>query len=213
MARTLNILLVDNNAELRARMAEFVATELTALGDLRVGEASDGPGALAQFDETAWDIVVLDVALPGESGLQVLPRLMAKRPQVRVVMCSSHVDPPLIQASFQRGALAYVVKEDAPDELAAAIESVLRGQIYRSTRAAEPGVSAGWLSPANAPDGRRRPVRPVTEDEAKAALARAALTIHTAQAVLAQSHRIVAAVVARREAVQRRIKPADNVLM
>ena len=74
-----NILVVEDNPGMRARLVGLLQTDLAGAV---VGAANDGPSALALFKQSRWDVVVLDISLPGESGIRVLEKLRALSPRL-----------------------------------------------------------------------------------------------------------------------------------
>jgi DNA-binding NarL/FixJ family response regulator len=95
-----------------------------------VGEAADVAGTVALARDLAPDVLLLDVGLPGGSGLDVIPRLKGVAPGCRVVMVTMHARLELVAACFRAGAMGYVVKDSAASSLVAAIEAVLRGERF-----------------------------------------------------------------------------------
>jgi DNA-binding NarL/FixJ family response regulator len=143
---TVRVLVVDDDTALRGRLVALLKSEL---GDVAAGEAEDGARALALFSQSAWDVVVLDVSMPGMSGMAVLDAIKARVPRQAVVMCSTHGGAVMVMASFKRGASGYVVKEDVPDELAPAIRCALNGRTYASRHSGAP-QTAGLADQARA---------------------------------------------------------------
>jgi two-component system, NarL family, invasion response regulator UvrY len=123
------ILVVDDSALLRKSIARLLINQIYSA---EIGEAGDAASALVQFGNAAWDVVVLDISMPGVSGLTVLDKVQNLRPGQPVVMFTTHLSQATVDNVFSRGALGYVVKEDAPDELVPAIHHVLGGQRYQS---------------------------------------------------------------------------------
>jgi len=89
------------------------------------------------------DVVVTDITMPGLSGLDALPVIRLRHPSTRVVIITVHADDALVERALTLGALAYVVKGDAGDELNAAVRASLAGVTYLST-----GVS-GTIAPSS----------------------------------------------------------------
>lgn len=106
-----------------------------------VGEAANATEALRQMEERAWDIVLLDISLPGRSGLDLLPEIRATYPQTRVIIISSFDDQQFVVRSFRDGALAFLTKERAARELLNAIRVVNSGRRYITEDLAELLVS------------------------------------------------------------------------
>ncbi len=153
----LRILVVEDSPPLRVRLAELIQE---AFQGSHIGQAGDGQHALNLVRAARWDVVVLDVSMPGESGLLVLTQLLALTAGLLVVMCSAHSHPAVVKDSFRRGALGFVDKQDVPAAFVPAIKSALVGLPYRSPRAVEPAPAAQrpW-PPAPSPEEHSAPLR------------------------------------------------------
>jgi two-component system, NarL family, invasion response regulator UvrY len=97
-----------------------------------VGEAKTGTEALAQMRAEPWDVVVLDINFPDQSGLEVLRAIKQERPTLPVLLLSMHPGAQYIKGSLKAGASGFLSKETAPDELKTAINTVLSGGVYVS---------------------------------------------------------------------------------
>jgi DNA-binding NarL/FixJ family response regulator len=130
----LKVLIADDHAIVRKGLREILreASETT-----RVGEASNGREALAQVQAEDWDVVVLDVTMPGQNGLEVLKQLKASHPDLPVLMLSMHSGYHYVMGSLKSGASGYLNKETAPEELIIAIRTAIDGGIYVSRSLAE----------------------------------------------------------------------------
>jgi DNA-binding NarL/FixJ family response regulator len=95
-----------------------------------VGEAGDGPTALALLRDRRPDVVVTDIHLPGEDGITVAARIKAQLPAVRIIFLSSDADLALVQRALDGGCSGYVLKENAHLELIRALETAGKGGIY-----------------------------------------------------------------------------------
>jgi DNA-binding NarL/FixJ family response regulator len=114
-----------------ALMRDMVATFLGSLPDLHVcGSARTAEDALRQLPDSA-DLVLIDIALPGMSGIDLVPELRARRPDVTCLVCSGHDEASYVQRALDAGVHGYVAKGH-PAELAEAIQCVLRGERYLS---------------------------------------------------------------------------------
>lgn len=133
----MNILLVDDHALLRAGLCRILVEDLKA----QVGEAANAGEALQQMAVQAWDLVLLDISLPGRSGLDLLPELRATWPHSKVIIISSFDDQQFAVRAFRDGAQAFLTKERAPRELMQAIEVVLGGRRYITADLAEQMMS------------------------------------------------------------------------
>ena len=101
------------------------------------GEARNAPEALNLAWKEKWDIVVLDITMPGRSGLEVLRELKKTRPKLPVLVLSMHPESQFAVRVLKRGASGYMTKESAPEELVGAIKKVLAGGRYVSSSLAE----------------------------------------------------------------------------
>ena len=130
----LKVLIADDHAIVRKGLREILRA---ASEETNVGEASDGEQALAQVNSQAWDVVVLDITMPGVNGLDVLKTLKRDHPQLPVVMLSMHSGYHYVLGSLKAGASGYLNKETAPEELVTAIRTALAGGIYVSRSLAD----------------------------------------------------------------------------
>lgn len=123
----IKVLIADDHAIVRKGLREILRGE----PDLTVaGEASDGLQALERALGEPWDVVVLDITMPGASGVEVLKKIKREAPALPVIMLSMHANTSIVRGCLGLGASGYVVKETAPEELVAAIRSALAGQVY-----------------------------------------------------------------------------------
>lgn len=105
---------------------------LTEISKIRVHEAVNGDDAYRLYQRHRPDVVILDITLPGTGGLEVLKRIRAWDSNAQVIMFSMHEDPVFASRALQAGALGYVTKHSAPDDLVTAVQHVARGQAYLS---------------------------------------------------------------------------------
>jgi two-component system invasion response regulator UvrY len=101
------------------------------------GEARNAQEALDLVWKEHWDVVVLDITMPGRSGLEVLREIKKSKPRVPVLVLSMHPENQFAVRVLKRGASGYMTKESAADELVGAIKKVLAGGRYVSTSLAE----------------------------------------------------------------------------
>jgi DNA-binding NarL/FixJ family response regulator len=121
------VLIVDDHSLVRAGIALLLEHQ----DDMTpVGQAGTAAEAVAMARELRPDIVLLDVTLPGGSGLECLPELLGACPGVKVLMLSMHEDPSYVRAALSAGAAGYVLKDAAYEELVDAIRRVAAGQPY-----------------------------------------------------------------------------------
>ena len=121
------MLLVDDHQILRDGLRALLEQQD---GIRVVGEAADGPSALALARTLRPDVVVLDISLPGLSGVGVATRIAAELPHTRTVALSKHDDRRFVTRMIKAGASAYLIKDCAFDELTAAIRTVVSGRKY-----------------------------------------------------------------------------------
>ena len=99
-----------------------------------VGEAGDGESAVRLCRELTPDIVLMDVSMPDMTGIEATRRLLAENPALGVVMLSMHADRRFVFEALEAGALGYLLKDSATEDLAAAVRSVTAGRRYLSDR-------------------------------------------------------------------------------
>ena len=99
-----------------------------------VGEAESGSQVLPLIHQTSPDLVLLDLRLPDMTGLVCLDAIKKRYPDVKVVVLSAFSDPEHIQAAFQRGATAYIVKSVSPVDLPSALRQALEETVYQGVR-------------------------------------------------------------------------------
>ena len=121
------VLICDDHALVRAGIAKLLEAER---GISVVGEAAGGDEAVAMTHELAPEVVLLDVVMPGRSGIAVLPDLLAAGAATRVLVLSMQDDPAYVREAFAAGANGYLLKEGADAELVQAIHEVAAGRRY-----------------------------------------------------------------------------------
>jgi two-component system, NarL family, invasion response regulator UvrY len=130
----LKILVVDDHTIVRRGLKQI----LCEVSDIAVaGEASDGNQALDLVDAHHYDLVLLDIAMPGMSGLDVLKQLKIEKPDLPVLMLSMFPEEQYAVRTLKAGTSGYLTKESAPEELIAAIRKVCSGGKYVSSSLAE----------------------------------------------------------------------------
>ena len=126
---TITVLLVDDHAVVREGYRRLLERD----SRLKViGEAAAATEALALEADLEPGVVVLDIALPGVSGIEILRRILAHRPDARVLMFSMHQDAIFAKRALEAGARGYLSKASAPDLLVEAVRSIAAGQTYVS---------------------------------------------------------------------------------
>jgi len=105
-----------------------------------VGEADNGQKALDLARKQSWDVVILDITMPGKGGLEVLHELRRERPKLPVLVLSAHPEDQLALRLLKAGAAGYLTKDKAPAVLLSALRKILRGGKYVSESMAEKAV-------------------------------------------------------------------------
>jgi DNA-binding NarL/FixJ family response regulator len=130
----IRILIADDHPVVRRGLKEILLRELK---DTICGEAANARWVLSAVKSQDWDLVILDVTMPGRSGLDVLKDLKKLRPKLPVLFLSIHPEDQLGKRALKAGASGYMNKESAPEELIKAIRKVLAGGLYVSATLAE----------------------------------------------------------------------------
>lgn len=124
---TIRVFLADDHAVLRSGLKLL----LDARDDMVVvGEAGNGAELLSLLGETKPDVILLDLTMPRLGGLEALPLLRERAPDARVLILTMHDDQGYLRQALRMGAAGYVLKKAADMELIAAIQAVVRGDVY-----------------------------------------------------------------------------------
>ncbi|HEX4609896.1 MAG TPA: response regulator transcription factor, partial [Urbifossiella sp.] len=145
---SLRVLLADDHAVVREGLKAVFAAHP---GFEVVGEAADGPTAVALAARLDPDVVVVDVSMPGLTGPEVTARLRAARPDRKVVALTVHEDGAYLRAMLAAGAAGYVLKRAAADELAQAVRAVAAGGTYIDPTLAATVIGQAVVPPGPAP--------------------------------------------------------------
>lgn len=130
----IRVLLVDDHAVVREGYRRLLEREP---GIAVAGEAGDAAQACAYARALLPDVVVMDIGLPGASGIEAMRRMLADRPELRVLIFSMHDDAIFCSRAIDAGALGYLSKSSAPEALVEAIYAVSRGERYLSPDVSE----------------------------------------------------------------------------
>ena len=145
----IRVVLADDHSMVRAGLREL----LTATGHISVvGEATNGQEVLTAVREGGFEVLVLDMSMPGRSGIELIKLVKAEQPKLRILVLSMHSEEQYAVRAVRAGASGYLTKESAPDELVAAIERVASGRAYITPETAERLVldtSSGEERPAH----------------------------------------------------------------
>ncbi len=129
-----HILVADDHAVVRQGVKQILADDFA---DAVIGEASNIQEVLDQVNKRRWDIVILDMTMPGRSGLDALKDLKQLHPKLPVLVLSMHPEDQFAVRILKAGASGYLTKDSAAEELVTAIHKVLRGGKYISASLAE----------------------------------------------------------------------------
>lgn len=130
----MRVLIVDDHAVVRRGLRGLLSDEFEGVA---FGEAADAAEALNQLRHAKWDIALLDLTLPGKSGLELLKELKVDWPRLPVLVLSGQAEDQFAVRVLKAGAGGYMTKESAPEELAKAIRKILAGGRYVSAALAE----------------------------------------------------------------------------
>jgi DNA-binding NarL/FixJ family response regulator len=128
----IRVVIVDDLALFRRGLRE----QLEAAGIDVVGEAEDAAGAVALSAETDPDVALMDIWMPGGSGIEATKKLLAKDPGVRVLMLTVAVEDDVVAEAIMAGACGYLLKDTGGDEIVAAIFAAAAGESALSPRVA-----------------------------------------------------------------------------
>ena len=130
----MRVLICDDHPIVRKGLREILQEEGPAV---TIGEAATAQDALDLARKQSWDAVMLDITMPGRSGLELLKQLREERPNVPVLVLSVHPADQYALRVLRAGASGYLTKESAPDELLTAVRHILRGGRYISPSVGE----------------------------------------------------------------------------
>ena len=136
----MRILVVDDHEVVRKGLMKVL---VETLQPVKVDEAKNGQDALGKVLKSEYDLVLLDIKMPGKSGLDVLKEIKQHRPKLPVMILSMHPEEQFAIRAMRAGASGYLTKECAGDELVLAIRKALKGEKYISDSLAQ--ILAGEL--------------------------------------------------------------------
>jgi DNA-binding NarL/FixJ family response regulator len=123
----LRILLADDHRLFRDGLRTLLENQA---GMEVVGETSDGTQTIAAVSEKKPNIILMDISMPNLNGIDATRRIISENPSIKIIMLSMHSDQKFVIEALKSGAVGYLLKDCAIDELIAAIRSVVSGQIY-----------------------------------------------------------------------------------
>ena len=142
------ILIADDHPVVRAGLKELLSG---AFGKLAFTEAKTAQETIEMASKEEWSLVILDVSMPGRSGIDILSDLKRDQPNLPVLVLSMHPEEQFARRALKAGASAYMTKETVPEELVKAVRKVLAGGRYVSASLAEKLASDLRQEPDRAP--------------------------------------------------------------
>jgi len=130
----MRILIADDHAVFRRGLRETVAE---AFPRVTFGEAKTAAEAVELVRRLPWDVVILDISMPGKSGLDILDDVKRLRPRTPVLLLTMHPEQQYARRALKAGAAGYLTKDSVPDELKSAIKKISAGGRYVSATLAE----------------------------------------------------------------------------
>ena len=130
----IRILISDDHAIVRGGLKEILVHDLE---NVVCGEAENAQQVLAQVQSHSWDLLILDITMPGRSGYDILGDLKQMQPKLPILVLSMHPEAEYAKRVLKAGARGYLKKESAPEELIQAVHKLLAGGRYVSSTLAE----------------------------------------------------------------------------
>ena len=130
---SIRVLIADDHTLVREGLRQLLA----ATGDIRVeAEAADGDQALALVKANDYDLAVLDMSMPGVSGIELIKRVRLEKPRLRVLVLSMHAERQYAVRALKAGASGYLTKDSASEQLVGALRKIAAGGVHISEAAA-----------------------------------------------------------------------------
>jgi len=130
----MRILIADDHAMFRRGLRETLAESFSRIN---FGEATTAAETLDFVRRQHWDVVILDISMPGRSGLDILDEVKRLRPRTPVLLLTMHPEQQYARRALKAGAAGYLTKDSVPDELKSAIKKIVAGGRYVSATLAE----------------------------------------------------------------------------
>jgi len=134
MSKKVTIVLVDDHAVVRAGVRRLLEQE--ALFEV-IGEAESGEKAYQIFGELKPDVMVMDLSMPGMSGLEAIRRILMRHERARILVLTMHEDLSFANQALKLGAKGYLIKNTLGDDLVKSIQTVSRGEVFLSDEIAK----------------------------------------------------------------------------
>ena len=162
MIRAIHVLIVDDHTivrkGIRALLTEIAGIEV-------VGEAADGQAAVAQANSLRPDVILMDLAMPQMDGIEATRQIKTSQPESRILVMTSFATDDKVLPAIKAGALGYLLKESAPEDLVQAIQ-----QIHRGESSLHPTIARKVLQEIAHPSDRPPTPDPLTKREAEVLL-------------------------------------------
>lgn len=123
------VLIADDHKIVRHGLKKILEDEFS---EVTIGEASRDTEIAEQLEKSKWDLVILDISMPGKSGLEVLKDIKATHPNMPVLILSMYPEEQFALRVMKSGASGYIRKDSAPEELVDAVKDILEGKKYIS---------------------------------------------------------------------------------
>ncbi|HXN24887.1 MAG TPA: response regulator transcription factor [Candidatus Dormibacteraeota bacterium] len=130
----MRVLIADDHAIFRLGLKDLLTDEFQKV---TFAEAQNADEALEHIRKQNWEIAILDISMPGRSGLDILEEIKRIRPKLPVLLLSMHPEEQFARRALKSGAAGYLTKESVPEELKKAVRKALAGGRYVSTALAE----------------------------------------------------------------------------
>ena len=125
--QVVKVLIIDDHEVVRLGVKKILEMNFLYV---EVGEADTGQKGIAAVQQEAWDLAIVDISLPDQSGLGLLCELHSLAPDLPLMVLSLHTEEQYAVRAFRAGAMAYLTKQTASEELAKAVTHVLSGRMY-----------------------------------------------------------------------------------
>ncbi len=153
---TIRVLIVDDHAVVRSGLRHVLDAEE---GIEVVGEAGDAQHAVFETRATQPDVILMDVVMPGKSGIETIPDVLKDAPGAKILILSMQDDPHYVREAFAAGAAGYILKEAADTDLVTAVREIAGGGSY-----VHPALGARMVS-ADAEERKRAEADPLSDRE------------------------------------------------
>ena len=157
MTETIRLLIADDHNLVRAGLCALISTEP---GMEVVGQAADGIEAVLKARSLRPDIILLDLVMPRQGGIEAIAEIKAEDPEARILVLTSFADDDKVFPAIKAGALGYLLKDSSPQQLLQAIHDVHRGE-----SALDPAIARKLIRELNQPPDLPRTEEPLTARE------------------------------------------------